>query len=188
MDRIDDAVARILRAKEKFGNTDGGAAPDFAAHAALNKTVCRKAVTCLTEGEITGRVLYASAPVKELAFGLTHADPRKLTFGQMANMYTGDAYTTLDKLAEAEDYDTLVIGVQGVSETSMELEAARSALAVGKKVAVVMCAAPYGAKYIPEGCTVVCSYTMTLEAVAAAIDVLTGKAQATGRMPVVLPR
>jgi len=188
MERIDDAVARILRAKAKFAITGESAAPDFTAHAALNETVCRKAITRLTEGTLSGKVLYASAPVKELAFGLTHADPRKLTFGQMANMYTGDAYTTLDKLSEAEDYDTLVIGIQGVSETSMELDAARSALAAGKKVAVVMCAAPYGAKYIPEGCTIVCSYTMTLEAVAAAIDVLTGKTQASGRMPVVLPK
>ena len=47
--------------------------------------------------------------------------------------------------------------------------------------------APYGAKHIPSGCIAVCSYTMTTEAVAAAIDVLTGKAEATGRMPVVLP-
>ena len=188
MERIDDAVARILRAKEKFGNTDGGAAPDFAAHAALNQTVCRRAVTRLTEGTLSGKVLYASAPVKELAFGLTHADPRKLTFGQMANMYTGDAYTTLDKLDEAGDYDTLVIGVQGFGEPSPEIGYARQALAAGKKVAFVLCAAPYGAKYIPEGCIAVCSYTMTLEAVAAAIDVLTGKEQATGRMPVVLPK
>ena len=187
MERIDEAVSRILRAKEKFG-AEPTAAPDFASHAALNAAACRKAVTRLTDGTISGRVLYASAPVKELAFGLTHADPRKLTFGQMANMYTGDAYTTLDKLGEAGDYDTLVIGVQGFGEDSTELAEARKALAAGKKVAIVMLAAPYGFRYIPEGCIVVCSYTMTTQAVAAAIDVLTGKAEASGRMPVRIPQ
>ena len=188
MARIDDAVARILRAKAKFGAAPSENAPDFAAHAALNAKACRKAVTRLTEGTLSGKVLYASAPVKEIAFGLTHADPRKLTFGQMANMYTGDAYTTLDKLEEAGEYDTLVIGVQGVGEGSIEIEAGRKALAAGKKVAYVMLAAPYGVKYLPKGSAIVCSYTLTLEAVAAAIDVLTGKADAAGRMPVALPQ
>ena len=187
MERVDAAVERILRAKAKFG-AEPTATPDFAEHAALNAKACRMAITRLTEGELTGKVLYASAPVKELAFGLTHADPRKLTFGQMANIYTGNPYTTLDKLEEAGEYDTLVIGVQGFNSESIEIEAGRRAMAAGKKVAYVLCAAPYAAKYLPEGATVVCSYTMTLEAVAAAIDVLSGKTAATGKMPVVLPK
>ena len=96
----DEAVTRILRAKAKFSLATEAADPDFAAHAQVNKAVCHKAITRLAGGTVGGKVLYASAPIKELAFGLTHADPRKLTFGQMANMYTGEAYTTLDKLAK----------------------------------------------------------------------------------------
>lgn len=187
MARIDDAVERILRRKEKFASSTA-CEPDFAAHAALNQKACRKGVTRLTDGNLSGKVLYASAPVKELAFGLTHADPRKLTFGQMANMYTGQPYTTLDKLDEADEYDTLVIGVQGLREDSPEIESARKALAAGKKVAVVLLAAPYGARFVPEGCIVACCYTMTIESVAAAIDVLTGKAPACGKMPVVIKK
>ena len=187
MERIAEAVARILRAKEKFGGGSDRGEPDFAAHAKINEAVCHKAITRLTDGCITGKVLYASAPVKELAFGLTHADPRKLTFGQMANLYTGDPYTTLDKLGEAGEYDTLVIGAQALTEGALELSAAREALAAGKKVAVVMLTAPYSVNLVPEGCITVCAYTMTIAAVAAAIDVLTGKTQATGKMPVVLP-
>ena len=110
-----------------------------------------------------------------------------LTFGQMANLYTGDPYTTLDKLGEAGEYDTLVIGAQALTEGALELSAAREALAAGKKVAVVMLSAPYSVNLVPEGCITVCAYTMTIAAVAAAIDVLTGKTQATGKMPVVLP-
>lgn len=184
MERIDQAVEHLLQAKAKFGGGASAMEPHFAAHGELNKAVCRKAITRLAEGGISGKTLYASAPVKELAFGLTHADPRKLTFGQMAHQYTGDSYTTLDKLEEAGEYDTLVIGIQNISEDAMELEVARHAMAAGKKVAFVLLATPYGAKYLPEGCAAVCSYTMTLEAVAAAIDVLKGAAEATGRLPV----
>ncbi|MBR2943086.1 MAG: glycoside hydrolase family 3 protein [Clostridia bacterium] len=187
MARIDEAVSRILRAKAKFGAAFEGAAPDFEKHAALNAAVCRKAITRLSHGVLEGRVLYASAPINERAYGLTHADPRKLTFGQMANMYTGDAYTTLDKLHEAGEYDTLVIGTNGLVEGSLELDAANAALAAGKKVAIVLLSAPYSANFAPKGCIVVCSYSLTLAAVAAAVDVLAGKADATGRMPVHLP-
>ena len=187
MARIDEAVTRILRAKEKFGGGSDRGEPDFDAHAKINETACHKAITRLTEGEISGRILYASAPVKELAFGLTHADPRKLTFGQMANMHTGDAYTTLDQVDYSADFDALIIGVQGLTQDSMELQAAKEALAAGKQVAFVLLAAPYGAPYVPAGCSVVCSYTLTLEAVAAAIDVLLGKTDAAGKLPVHLP-
>lgn len=187
MARIDHAVERLLRAKAKFGGGASDAEPDFAAHAALNKAVCQKAVTRLSCGQISGRILYAGAQVNELAFGLTHADPRKLSFGQMANQYTGDSYTTLDKLDSAGEYDTLIIGVQNLQKDSAELEAARHAMAAGKTVAFVLLGTPYGAKYLPEGAAAVCCYTMTPDAVAAAIDVLRGKAPGSGRLPVALP-
>lgn len=184
MECIDRAVAHVLKAKEKFGGPYDDVTPEFAKHARINEEVCRKAVTRLTPGEIKGRVLYASAPVKELAFGLTHADPRKLTFGQMANMHTGDSFTSLDKLDDAGECDTLVIGMQGVKEGSIELEAANAALTAGKNVAIVLLGAPYNAHLIPEGCAVVCSYSLTIEAVAAAIDVLKGEIQPQGKLPV----
>ncbi|MBR5287658.1 MAG: beta-N-acetylhexosaminidase [Clostridia bacterium] len=183
---IDEAVAYVLKAKEKFGGPYEDAVIDAENHAVINQAVCAKAVTCLAPGGMTGKALYASAPVKELAFGLTHADPRKLTFGQMANMHTGDSFAYLDKLDEAGEYDTLVIGMQAVKEDSIELIAAKEALAKGKNVAIVLLGAPYNAHLLPEGCAVVCCYSLTLEAVAAAIDVLRGKTAPQGKLPVKL--
>ena len=184
MECIDQALSYVLKAKAKFGGPYEEAALETEKNAALNAEVCRKAVTRLAPGEIKGKVLYASAPVREIAFGLTHADPRKLTFGQMANMYTGAPYTTLDKLEEVDAYDTLVIGMQAVREESLELAAAKEALAKGKNVAIVLLGAPYNAHLIPEGCAVVCSYSLTLESVSAAIDALCGKVDASGKLPV----
>ena len=184
MECIDKAVSYVLKAKAKFGGPYEDAALETEKNAALNAKVCRKAITTLADGAIKGKVLYASAPVKEIAFGLTHADPRKLTFGQMANMYTGAPYTTLDKLDEADAYDTLVIGMQAIKAESVELAAAKDALAKGKNVAIVLLGAPYNAQLVPEGCAVVCSYSLTLESVAAAIDALCGKVEASGKLPV----
>lgn len=186
MARIDEAVAHVLAGKAVYCNRPAHPAPDYAAHAALNVEVCRRAVTRLSGGTVSGRVLYASAPVGEQAFGLTHADPRRLTFGQMAAMHTGGAYTTLDRLDEAGDYDTLVIGMQQVHEDGIELAAARQAYAQGRQVALVLMNTPYGAQNLPKAYSVVCSYSQTPAAVAAAIDVLTGRAQPAGTLPVTL--
>ena len=45
---------------------------------------------------------------------------------------------------------------------------------------------PYGAQHLPKEYDIVCSYSHTPAAIAAAIDVLTGKAQSTGSLPVTL--
>ena len=66
------------------------------------------------------------------------------------------------------------------------IQAAKAALAQGKHVAVVLLGAPYNAHLLPEGCAVVCSYSLTLAAVAAAIDVLKGCTQPLGKLPVKL--
>lgn len=183
MARIDEAVSRILALKEKYGAFPA-AAPDFAAHAALNAKASLRAATWLTDSRtpIGGRVLCVSAPVRELAFGLTHADPRAIPFAQMAGDALGAPWAMLDG-SPLPDYDTLVIGVQNFCEDGHELAAAREAIARGKKAAFIFLAQPCGAQALPEGCPAVCVYTRTTQSVRAAIDVLTGKAEATGALP-----
>ena len=186
MARVDEAVGRILAAKEKFGAITP-AAPDFAADAALNAEACSRAATWLTacHTPLAGRVLCVSAPIHELAFGLTHADPRAVPFAQMAGEALGAPWAMLDG-TPLPDYDTLVIGVQGFSEDGPELAAAREAIAAGKKAAFVFLAQPRGAQSLPEGCPAVCVYTRTTQSVRAAADVLTGKAEAKGSVPAIM--
>ena len=69
---------------------------------------------------------------------------------------------------------------------SIELAAAREAYAQGKQVALVLMNTPYGAQHLPKEYDIVCSYSHTPAAVAAAIDVLTGRAQPMGTLPVTL--
>ena len=45
---------------------------------------------------------------------------------------------------------------------------------------------PYGAQHLPKEYDIVCSYSHTPAAIAAAIDALTGKAQPMGTLPVTL--
>ncbi len=186
MDRIDDAVSRVLKAKEKYCKQSDMPAPDFAANEALNALVCQKSATALTplDGALVGRVLCASVPVRELAYGLTHADPRSVSFYHFAGDILKARGVKLDGSPLPDDYDTLLIGATGIKEGCPELMAADQALKSGKRVAFALVGSPYGAHLLPKGCPAVCVYCLTPAAVRAAIDALTGNAQATGKLPV----
>lgn len=183
MARVDEAVSRILALKEKYAAFTP-AVPDFAAHSALNEEACLRAATWLTNCRtpLEGRVLCVGAPVRELAFGLTHADPRAVPFAQIAGEALGAPWAMLDG-SQLPDYDTLVIGVQTLREDGPELAAARSALAAGKKAAFIFLAQPLSAALLPADCPAVCVYARTTQSVRAAAAVLTGKAEARGVLP-----
>lgn len=184
--RIDEALRYVLAAKEKYCTAQSEKMPDFAAHARLNAQACREAVTTLTpaRGALSGRVLCASAPVREVAFGLTHGDPRSLSFAKMAAETLQAPFVLLSGAPLPEPYDTLLIGASSLTPECHELVAAREALEQGKRVAFVLTGAPYAATLLPAACSAVCVYCLTPQAVRAALDALTGKEKAHGTLPV----
>ncbi len=186
MARIDDAVARVAAAKRKVCARTPAEAPDFTAHEALNAHVCRASATALTplSGALTGRVLCASARGAEVAYGLTHGDPRRTAFYQFASGALGVPGCALEEVDCAREYDTLLLGASKLSADCAEIRAANGALARGKRVAFVLTGAPYGANLLPQGCAAVCVYSLTPAAVRAALDALTGRGEARGRLPV----
>ncbi len=212
MERIDDSVSRILRLKAKYLAPGQHAEPDFAAHGRLNHAACAKSATRLhgpiTGDALRGRVLCVSAPVKELAFGLSHADPRSLTFAQMAGEALGAEWMILDSAAQIasdvahtgeatggstavmdgsrfpSDFDTLLLGVNTLQENSPEFAAARAAIKQGKRAAFVHLGVPGGREPWPEQSPAVALFCLTPASVQAAIDVLTGRAEARGKLPV----
>ena len=154
----------------------------------INAETCRRAATRLTQAQapLSGRVLCVGAPVRELAFGLTHADPRAIPFAQIAGDALGTPWAMLDGTPLGDDYDTLVIGVHTLKEDGPELAAAREALAKGKRAAFIFLGLPHGAQLLCEDCPAVCVYARTTQSVRAALDVLFGKTQANGTLPVLL--
>ena len=79
---------------------------------------------------------------------------------------------------------TIFSGHYGSGKTNIALTYALSERKKGKKVAIALLGAPYNAHLIPEGCAVVCCYSLTIEAVSAAIDALKGEIQPQGKLPV----
>jgi beta-N-acetylhexosaminidase len=188
MERIDDAVSHVLAAKQAFCTDEPAPVPDQQAFAELNRRACRMSATWIGDCRepLSGRILCTSAPVRELAFGLTHADPRSQSFAECAGQYLQTDYAALDRIDPEGDYDTLVIGLTKLTETSPELAAAAKAMEAGKKVAFVLLGSPYGAELLPGDCPAVCIYSQTPPAVATAMDVLCGKLIPGGKLPVTL--
>lgn len=186
MERIDDAVGHILSAKRKYC-TPEVPQPCFEQHAALNADISLRTVTQLVPGLLEGRVLCASAPVRELAYGLGHADPRSQSFAQIAGEELDAPWTLLrEEEALPQDFDSLLIGLTNVQPDCVEIKAARKALDEGKKVVFILLGTPYGAKRLPEGCPAVCVYGLSRPSVRAALEVLTGQKAAQGKLPVTL--
>ncbi|MEE1199925.1 MAG: glycoside hydrolase family 3 protein [Christensenellales bacterium] len=184
MERIDEAVGRVLKAKSKYCASVPEILPDFEAHSRLNQTISRRAVTRIASGPVTGRLLFAGHPTKAPAYGLEHADPRRMTFEEIACNYAGHSAVSLELFDTAGDYDTLVIGAQSLQPNGPELSCAHKALSAGKNVAFILLGAPYDAIHVPPGCACLCCYSHTLQSVRAALDVLLGKVDALGKLPV----
>jgi len=184
MERIDDAVSRILAAKERFCK-EPVAEPDFEANARLNEEVCRRGATLIKPCDsLSGRILCACAPVHILAFGLTHADHRVRTFAEIAGEYLDAPGCMLEGQELSEEYDTLLISTQLLTEDCIELKYAKDALAKGKQVAFVLLGGPYNLHLLPDGCAAVCVYARTPQTVRTAIDVLKGSVVPEGKSPV----
>lgn len=186
MERIDEAVTHILSAKRKYC-TPEVPEPAFEQHAAFNDEISLKAVTEIVPGTLEGKVLCVSAPVRELAYGLGHADPRSQSFAQIAGEELNAPWTALREGEELpQDFDTLLIGVTYVNPDGLEMQAAQKALSAGKKVVFMLLGTPYGAKLLPKDCPAVCIYGLSRPAVKAAVKVLTGESKPEGKLPVTL--
>ena len=184
MERIDEAVGRVLRLKAWLAEQAAAREPDFEKHAKLNAQVCERAVTALTplDAPISGRIVCTSAPVRELAYGLTHADPRSQSFAEIAGALLNAPRAALDGLPD--DCDTLLIGANALTPDCPALKQANEALERGMRVGLVLTGLPYGAPLVPKGCAAVCVYGLTPQTVAAALDVLMGRKKAVGHLPV----
>ena len=187
MERLEDAVLRILAAKERWIQPLPERAPDWAAHVALAQRVADASITWL-RGEARpaqGRLLFACAPVREVRFGLTEGDWRDGTFAQMGEKETGGRCLLMqgapDEAAFAET-DVAVIGVTGPNET--ERAALETALRLGKRTIAACLGMPDAALRLPEGCEAVCLYGVTWASVRALCRVLRGEISPRGTAPV----
>ena len=187
MERIDDAVQRVLAAKGRYGiRPQKDVAYD--AHGELARHVAEKSITWLRgEGQpLEGRIVCVSTPATQKRYGVAEGNWRTKSFESVAAEALGGDAGSLEAgsdmtgvLARA---DTVVMDVGQGTET--ELAFIAEAIRQEKRVFVVLTGLPYVAERLPSGCAVLCAYGATPVSIRAACRALRGEIKLQGTLPV----
>lgn len=187
MARIDDAVRRVLAAKEAYSTPFTGEV-DWQANAALARKAADASMTWLIHGEkkVAGKVLCASVPAPAPKYGIRAGDWHETSFANIAAkalggeaLLLGDIVPQIEAVKRA---DSVVMSITDGGEA--ESQFLQEAIAMGKRVFAVITGSPYIAAYMGPECAVLCTYGTAGLSVEAACRVLSGEIEAKGKLPV----
>ncbi len=160
MERIDDAVGRILAAKAQVPE---GSLPavDWPAHQALARLVAGRSVRCLAGGALPRglRVLCCSRQMTAVRGGVGEGDSPARPFAEVAAAAVGGTARLLTEndgvIAEELDaYDAVLVGITALGEDTLEMRCLHAARMQGKRAVAVLMALPGEGALLPEGCDV----------------------------------
>lgn len=185
MARVDDAVRRVLAAKEQYCVPYAGTV-DMAADAALARRVAERSVTRLAGSHtpLAGRVLCVSEPARYARYGVTEGDWRTRSFAALAAEGLGGEALEEDDPSRLAKADACVIGI--TSSGSWTIDFAKEAVRQGKRTVAVLTSLPYAVPELPEGVEALCTYGLVPCSVEAAIRVIKGEIEAAGKVTVAL--
>jgi beta-N-acetylhexosaminidase len=190
--RLDEAVARVIDAKLRWGVIDPSPSPpfDLEADRAEALDLARQGITVLRGGglPLRGRVLAVSFGQPDIALveeqpSLAEVVARTVPGARALRLERLGASETATAVAAARDADTVVVGTfdalgdSAQAELVLALQRVRPTVAVGLR-------APYDILAFPGVAGYVCAYSGREPALVAAVDVMTGARPPLGRLPV----
>ena len=203
VDRLDEAVARLMRLKESVsGPLPAPPGPDeLARHAQLADQIAEKAVTLVRDPQ--GLVPLRLSAEKRLAVVVAqngrYDEEVAEFFAQMRRRHPNLATETVAfrpdqaalerALAAVGGADAVVLGTYhwGAAEVKEQTRLIKETAALGKPLVIVSFMSPYDARYVPASASVLSVYGLTPPAARAAARVLFGEIPAQGRSPVTIP-
>jgi beta-N-acetylhexosaminidase len=189
--RIDQSVRRILRMKNRFGDPYVPPAPVVGTpeHLATMAGVARRSIT-----ELRNQALPLSVGQNVLVTGWGVSTTTNLTNAVTARgrkatrLYTGSPGAALiaQAVAAAQAADVTVVTSYNAWGDRTQQNLVAALLATGKPIVVVAVGGPYDIAYFPTVSTYLAAYDYQPVSVDAVADVLTGRARATGHLPVTI--
>lgn len=192
--RLDQAVRRILAAKERYGLLDPRPVDPAAA---TERTGTQQAQALAREAAARAVTLVRDdahlLPLRPGARLLAVEPPAATGLGRALgadSVALGAAPTSADIAHIVElgrDGRTVIVGTVDAASSPRQAELVRTLVAAGVPTVVIALRSPYDLLQFPEAPTCLATYGIvpgTLEAVA---GILSGKARAQGRLPVALP-
>jgi beta-N-acetylhexosaminidase len=189
--RIDQSVRRILRMKSRFGDPQVPATPVVGTpeHLATMADIAERSITALRNRALplrAGQNVLVTGWGVSTTTNLTNAlAQRGLT---ATRLYTGSPSAALiaQAVAAAQAADVTVVTSYNAWGDGTQRDLVAALLATGKPVVVVAVGGPYDIAYFPAVTTYLAAYDYQPVSVTAAADVLTGRARASGRLPVTI--
>jgi len=193
-EQLDASVRRILQAKQRYGiltpvRVDADAAVDFvktAEHLALSHELAVKSITLIRDPQ-TLIPLDANSPI----LAVEAAALRGQASGLGGTVLSIDTQPTESQIADvihaARDGRMVIFPVYDLALNTQQLKLIKQLVDAGNPVIAIACRNSFDVAHLPENVTVLVSYGFNLPAREALKEVLAGKFQPTGILPVELP-
>jgi len=193
-EQLDASVARVLRAKQRFGLTEPqpvkiealADSVKTAEHLALSRELARKSITLLRDPQ-------GLIPLKEgqSTIVVETGVLRGFTKGLGDTTLQVDAQPTEAQIADlvqmAREDCTVIVAVYDVSANSQQMKLIQGLVDEDIPVIVLASRNPFDVMKVPESATVLISYGLNPPVREALAEVLAGKLQPSGLLPIDLP-
>ena len=194
--RLDASVRRILKAKGDFGmfarkqgssGLDGVGSPQ---HREIAQTIATRAITVVKDSD--GILPLSSASRKPItlitasrifanAFLKSHTDTAHITHVKIPKQL--DVAKLLPQLTQ-QQADVVVAGITNARQAALIHQLSQNS---STPIVVVSLASPYLLGRCPDVAAAIAAYDGNYSSALAAVEVILGKQQATGKLPVTIP-
>jgi beta-N-acetylhexosaminidase len=193
-EQLDASVRRILQAKQHYGilkpvQVDADAATDSvktAEHLALSHELAAKSITLIRDPQ-TLIPLDTNSPTLVVEAAALRGQASGLG-GTVLSIDTQPAASQIaDVIHAARDGRTVIYPVYDLALNTQQLKLIQQLIKAGNPVIAIACRNSFDVAHLPENVTVLVSYGFNLPAREALKEVLAGRVQPTGVLPVELP-
>ncbi|MBI5080239.1 MAG: beta-N-acetylhexosaminidase [Chloroflexi bacterium] len=194
--RLDEAVKRILIAKQKFGVIapapinvgDAASRVGTAEIKSISRDIAAQSITLLRDD---AKLL----PLKPGANVYVIETPAFNNFGKLIGTSavtvsaspTPAEITMVNGMARTDSNRIFIVGLAGATANSSQIKLVQELLNIKAKVVVVALRDPYDLMNIKSATTMIATYSSTQPSLEALANVLLGKAKPQGKLPVDLP-
>ena len=195
-EQLDDSVQRILQTKQRFGllkpvlvEVEAAATSvKTAEHLALSRDLAQKAITLLRDPQ---RLIPLKDPTTILVLEPAAVRDQTPYLGLRGTISIIDTQPSASQIADviqaAQNGRVVIVPINDLNVNTNQLKLVQALVEAGNPVIVIAHRNPFDASRLPENVTILITYGFNPPIRDVLADMLTGKIQASGVLPVTLP-
>lgn len=201
MERLDEAVERILKCKKKYNLHQPAGQPQekYPAHEAIAQEISEKSITLVKDDKnllpLSGKKFLIISPPPVSTSIADDAMKNLEPFCKIAHKTFSDCkYVEIginpdeneidEVVKQAEEYEVILYGAYNASANRGQVQLFNALKSAGKQVVLVSLHIPYDILKMPDADCYIAAYEYTARAVGNVIKVIDGKLVPVGKLPV----